>query len=80
MRACTIVPLMRPVHSPDFGPVECCFSSLEMFLQTVTEAVTADNLADWVECWASTLTHQNTVGYWTHCHYKIPGEPYAPYE
>lgn len=74
------VPLMRPVHSPDFGPVECCFSSLEMFLERITSAVTADNLAEWVECWASTLSASNTVGYWTHCHYRIAGEPYTPYE
>lgn len=74
------LPLLRPVHSPDFGPVEICFSSLEMFLKNMAAVVSAENLADWVDCWAETLSRQNTLGYWTHCHYKIAGQPYTPYE
>ena len=73
------VPMLRPVHSPDFGPVECCFSHLEMFLKAISGYVKPEDLMPWVSCWASTVTPEVGAGFYAHCGYRIAGMEYKPY-
>ena len=71
--------LQRPTHSPDFAPVECAFSNLEMFLERNDHEITAINLHPYIGMWADTLSAEVMQGYFSHCHYFVPGRTYKPY-
>ena len=74
------VPMHRPVHSPDFGPVEFCFSNLLMFLQRHERLLTPTNLFAFVSFWAGgRLTAAKVRGYFAKAGYAIPGRRYRPY-
>jgi transposase len=73
------VPLIRPVHSPDFGPVECCFDNLLQFLRRYETVLTSDNLFAFVSFWAAWLKARKVRGYYASSGYAVPGRRFRPY-
>eukprot|EP01043_Picozoa_sp_COSAG02_P007796 COSAG02_NODE_240_length_27672_cov_67.291445_3_plen_136_part_00 len=77
------VALHRPVHSPDFGPVELCFSNLVSFLRRHEDTLTVENLVAYVGLWTRVLSAQGAWrvrGYFAKSHYPVRGRRFTPYQ
>lgn len=70
---------MRPVHSPDFGPVEFCFGNLLQFLRRHETVVSVDNLFAFVNFWAACLARRKVQGYYAKAGYAVRGRRFRPY-
>lgn len=73
------VPLVRPVHSPDFGPVEFCFDNLLQFLRRHEAVVTAASLFAFVNFWGQCLARRKVQGYYAKAGYAVQGRRFRPY-
>ena len=73
------IAMLRPVHSPDFGPVEFAFSNLDMWLQKMRGSIGQHNLWAMTNFWTTTLTGEKMKGYFAKCHYPVVGRLYTPY-
>ena len=73
------VALLRPVHSPDFGPVEFCFSNLDLWLKRMRDEISEKNLWAMTNKWTETITGEKMKGYFAAAHYPVIGRPYQPY-
>ena len=73
--------LCRPVHSPDFGPVEFTFSNLDAFMKRYTDVITPTNVLVFVRFWVRLMQAQPhlMLGYFAGSGYAVPGRPYRPY-
>ena len=73
--------LCRPVHSPDFGPVEFTFSNLDAFMKRYTDVITPTNVLVFVRFWVRLMHAQPhlMLGYFAGSGYAVPGRPYRPY-
>ena len=58
-------------YSPDFNPIENCWSKVKEFLRSLA-ARTYSELDDAITKVLTTITTQDIVGWFTHCCYYIP--------
>jgi hypothetical protein len=71
--------LRRPIHSPDFGPVESCFHFTDNFLEKHSHLVNDGNLATYLEAGLNLLTPLDIRHFYAYSHFPVPGLPYLPY-
>ena len=70
-RGCRL--LFLPPYSPDFAPIEQAFSKLKAALRRA-KARTRDALDAAIAAALATITAQDAVGWFRHCHYRLPGQ------
>ena len=58
-------------YSPDFNPIENCWSKLKEFLRS-QEARTYEELDQAISKAINLLTHKDIIGWFTHCCYYVP--------
>jgi len=71
--------LARPAYSPDFAPIESCFSYIKAFLRRHSADINAENFKFAVEAAILTLTVDHIRGFYQNCHYSVEGREYRPY-
>ena len=69
----------RPIHSPDFSPVEFCFSYLHSFLEREGTNVCNDNFLWYLKRGLESITRYDIEGYMAHAHFAVPGHEFNPY-
>jgi len=62
-----------PPYSPDFNPIENAWSKVKEFLRA-TEARTYDKLDQGISEALESITHQDLIGYFTHCCYYVANQ------
>ena len=72
--------IFRPTHSPDFAPVEFCFSEIDNILRGQEGNHDPESFAVGVGNAASMLSKDHIRAYFARCHYYIPELPFRPYE
>jgi len=70
----------RPPYSPDFAPIESLFSQMKAYLKRISHSVTENNISTKISEALRQTTHLDVIGWFTNCHYFIPGYPYKPFE
>ena len=73
VRAAGHVVVARPPYSPDMAPIECAFSKLKAFLRREKADITEANLPQYIIQGLGTITPEDTMGWFHHCHYETPG-------
>ncbi len=58
-------------YSPDFNPIENCWSSLKEFLRT-QESRSCEHLNSSIDKAINLITDKDIVGWFTHCGYYFP--------
>jgi len=71
--------IFRPIHSPDFGPVEWCFNYIDKFLQSHDNQITDVLLRPALRAAVSTITANDIKGYMAHAHFAVQGHLFRPY-
>ena len=69
----------RPVHSPDFGPVEWTISHAESTLKRNKQHITRENYARWIECAFRSIGPALVQSFFADAHYVVPGYQHKPY-
>ena len=73
----------RPAHSPDFGPVEWGFNWILMFLRRHNTSIDENNLAEFIDHGADSLTGETASGFFADAGYYVchryPHMNYRPY-
>ena len=73
------VPIFRPTHSPDFGPVEWVFSFTDSFMRAHDTHINDSNLRAALEAAFSFVTPFDIASYFACAHFAVPGHTFKPY-
>jgi transposase len=71
--------ILRPKHSPDFGPVEWVFAYIRVFLEHHSRAITKENLPFAIRACFDLVTPQLVARFMADAHFFVPGLPFKPY-
>jgi hypothetical protein len=72
--------VLRPIHSPDFGPVELVFAAVDKFMEMHDLAINKSNLDTYMRAAFDSIKAQDVMGYFAKCHFWVPGYKYKPYD
>lgn len=68
--------LFLPAYSPDYTPMEPAFSTLKTWLRAAAERTQA-GLEEAISQALAAVTAQDAQGWFRHCGYALPGQPYC---
>lgn len=71
--------IFRPIHSPDFGPIEWVFALLSGFLKRNDFHVNEHNLHMAIEAGLAAIGPDYIAGFFADAHFLVPGRVYRPY-
>ena len=71
--------IWRPVHSPDFGPIELVFGYVETFLQAHDSSIMNGNFENAIVQAFDSVTPELVKSYFAHTYYAVAGRPFEPY-
>jgi transposase len=71
--------VLRPVHSPEFGPVEWVFGYVDKFLAAHDSSIYNANFSNALAAAFDSVTPQHVKGYFSCAHFAVAGLPFVPY-
>ena len=72
--------LNRPVHSPDFAPIEWCFGEMDAYLRVREGMHTLENYDASIGEAAANVRHANIRQYFARAHYHMPELSFRLYD
>jgi len=71
--------IFRPIHSPDFGPVEWVFHAATQYLEHHDHLINGDTLRPALNAFLDLLPADEIAAYFACAHFAVPGHEYDPY-
>jgi hypothetical protein len=71
--------IFRPIHSPDFGPVEWVFQAANMHLQEHHHLINGNTLRPALNAFLDLVTNNEIASYFACAHHAVPGHAFSPY-
>ncbi len=71
--------ILRPIHSPDFGPVEWLFQMLNLVLKHHDPLVTSANFRAYLYTGMDLITPLHIASFFADAHFPVVGFEYRPY-
>ena len=71
--------VLRPVHSPEFGPVEWVFGYVDKLLEAHDSSIYNANFSKALAAAFDSVTPQDVKGYFACAHFAVPGHHFIPY-
>lgn len=71
--------VFRPIHSPDFGPIEWAFALLSGFLKRNDFHVNEENLHIAIDAGLASIGPDYIASFFADAHFLVPGRVYRPY-
>jgi hypothetical protein len=69
----------RPIHSPDFAPVESVFNFIDQFLHQHDTQVNDDNLHAYLDAALNAVRAADIKQFFAYSYFPVPGLPFTPY-
>lgn len=71
--------IFRPIHSPDFGPVEWVFHAATQYLEDHDHLINGNTLRPALNAFLDLVPADEIAAYFACAHFAVPGHEYDPY-